>query len=74
MPYATGCKDCGSDVDGTTRCSGCRASRNRQAREQRAERKRKHQCWACGEKCAKDESGRWLTSCEAHRGTAWRAA
>lgn len=67
MPYAEGCKGCGSPCD-ATRCEGCKAERRDQERARRVERKQKRQCWVCAKKCVPG-----LTSCETHRGIAWRS-
>ncbi|HEU4580915.1 MAG TPA: hypothetical protein VFS67_21800 [Polyangiaceae bacterium] len=67
------CKDCSEPpLSGGRRCKACRAAHNDRERERRAELKRKHRCWACGEPAVKDERGQWLSTCQAHRGTAWR--
>lgn len=68
MPYGNGAK-CAHAKTGETRCERCKAARRQQEAACRAERKRKRQCWVggCATKCAPG-----LTSCEAHRGTAWR--
>lgn len=55
MPYATGCKDCGSDTDGTTRCEGCRAARNRAAAEMRTYRRENGLCLTCGAAVARSK-------------------
>lgn len=69
------CKDCSdAPLPGERRCKACKAAHNARERERRAARKKKHQCWACGKPCARDESGTWLSSCQAHRGTEWRSA
>jgi len=66
MPYPNGAK-CAHAAKGETRCKDCKAKRSAEEAERRAERKRKRQCWVCAAKCAPG-----LTSCETHRGTAWR--
>lgn len=75
------CKDCPEpplqDRAGniiSRRCKDCGATHNERERARRAELKRKRRCWACAEPAVKDEQGRWLSSCQAHRGTAWRKA
>lgn len=72
--YPGRCKDCSSEDLVGARCKDCQAAKRKYEAARRAERKRKRQCWACGEPCVKDDSGRWLSSCQAHRGTEWRSA
>lgn len=72
--YPGRCKDCAEPATEGSRCKACRAAKRAYDAARRAERKRKRQCWACGEACVRDDSGRWLSSCQAHRGTEWRSA
>ena len=66
--YPGRCKDCAQDAtEGASRCESCRKARNQAAAADRAERRRKHRCWACSAKVVPG-----MSSCEAHRGTAWR--
>jgi hypothetical protein len=69
------CKDCSDPpLPGGRRCKACRGAHNARERERRAELKRKRRCWACTAQAVKDEQGRWLSTCQAHRGTGWRNA
>ena len=68
MPYASGAK-CAHAEPGEARCEACKAERRQQEQLRRETRKAKRQCWVCGQRCV-----RGLTSCEAHRGVAWRSA
>lgn len=68
------CKDCpGPPAPGKRRCKDCSAAHAGRERTRRAALKRKHRCWACAEPAVKGEDGKWLSTCAAHRGTAWRA-
>lgn len=69
------CKECPEPpLTGERRCKACKAAHNARERERRAEFKRKRRCWACAKPAVKDESGAWLSTCQAHRGTGWRSA
>ena len=48
MPYAAGCRDCGSETDGSSRCDGCRKARNKAEAEKRAYRRENGLCLTCG--------------------------
>jgi hypothetical protein len=56
MPYANGCRDCGRDTDGTTRCGGCREDRRQAAAATRAERRQRGACLVCGAAVARTKS------------------
>ena len=71
--YPGRCKDCALEaLAGKARCKECAAEHSAREKARRDERRRRRQCWVCGKPVVKDESGKWLASCEAHRGTAWR--
>lgn len=53
MPYASGCRGCGGETDGTTRCAACREARRLEAAATRAQRRQDERCLACGDPVAK---------------------
>jgi hypothetical protein len=55
MPYAEGCRDCGGETDGTTRCKACREKRRKAAAALSAYRREHGLCLTCGEPVAKSK-------------------
>lgn len=54
MPYAAGCRGCGSPCDGN-RCAACNAARRAEERARREHRRAHGLCLTCGEPAAKSK-------------------